>query len=207
MTWDDWQKYFEDEPYRKTCDLLPVASKYQETGKQLLRKEKFDEARRMIQQLNAADPALKLDQEQTLRNWTASLRLEEAEQLLKMKKITEAIAAFNRVEQIDSKVISAKSWNALCWYGALGGQPARVLDACEKAVHTAMAEERPMYQDSRGFARALTGNSQGAIEDFGFVINNTGDEDIKKQRQAWVQALRAGHNPFTKEELAKLQDQ
>ena len=120
----------------------------------------------MIQQLNAADPALKLDQEQTLRKWTAPIRLEEAEQLLEKKKITEAIAAFNRVEQMDSKVISADSWNKLCWHGALGGHPAQVLDACEKAVRAATAEQRWKYQDSRGLARALTGNSQGAIEDF-----------------------------------------
>jgi len=165
------------------------------------------EAIQLIQQLNAADPALKLDQEQMLRKWTAPLRLEEAEQLLQEKKITEAIAAYNLVEQMDSQVMSAKSWNKLCWYGAIGGHPTQVLDACEKGVGAAPIEQRWKYQDSRGLVRALTGNREGAIENFEFVINKTGDEKLKKQRQAWVQALRAGQNPFTKEELATLKDQ
>jgi hypothetical protein len=118
-----------------------------------------------------------------------------------------ATAAFNRVEQVDSEVISADSWNKLCWQGALGGHPAQVLDACEKAVTALTAEKRWMYQDSRGLARALTGNSQGAIEDFEDFIQKTGNEKLKKQRQAWVQSLRANLNPFTKEELATLQNQ
>jgi tetratricopeptide (TPR) repeat protein len=161
----------------------------------------------MIQQLNAADPALKLDQEQTLRKWTASLRLKEAELLLENNKITEAIAAFNRIEQMDSTVISAQSWNNLCWQGALGGHPAQVLDACEKAVHAATAEQSWEIRDSRGLARALTGNRQGAIEDFEVYIAKANNEKLKKQRQDWVYALRVSKNPFTKEELATLRDQ
>ena len=136
------------------------------------------------------------------------LRFQEAEQLAQNKKITEAIAAFNQVEQMDSTlVISPDSWNKLCWYGALGGHPAQVLTACEKAVSAATAEQRWNYQDSRGLARALTGNSQGAIEDFEVYIQKTDNEQHKNKRQAWVQALRAGQNPFTKEELAILQNQ
>jgi len=127
--------------------------------------------------------------------------------MLEQKKITEAIAAFNRVEQMDNKLISADLWNRLCRQGALGGHPAQVLDACEKAVREATADEREEFQDSRGLARALTGNSQGAIEDFEFYIQKTDNEQHKQQRQAWVQALRAGQNPFTKEELATLQNQ
>jgi len=162
----------------------------------------------MIQQLNAADPVLKLDQEQTLQKWTALLRLEEAFQLAQNIKITEAIAAFNQVEQMDSTlVISPDSWNRLCWDGALGGYSAQVLTACEKAVSAATAEQRWNYQDSRGLARALSGNSQGAIEDFEVYIAKANDEKLKKQRQAWVQALRAGQNPFTKEELATLENE
>ena len=186
---------------------MPVAPKYQEKGKQLVGEGKTAEAVRMIQQLNTADPALKLDQEQTIGKWTAPFLKEAAQKLLAEKKFTEAIAAFNRVEQMDSKVIPASLWNSLCWQGALRGHPSKVLDACEKAVRSATAEKSWEFRDSRGLARALTGNSQGAIEDFEFVIKKTGDEKLKKQRQAWVQALRAGQNPFTKEELATLQNQ
>ena len=92
---------------------------------------------------------------------------------------------------MDNQLISAYSWNRLCRQGALGGYPAQVLDACEKAVRAAPVEQRWKCQDSRGLARALTANSQGAIEDFEFVINTGGDQ-YKKQRQAWAQALRYG---------------
>jgi hypothetical protein len=36
-----------------------------------------------------------------------------------------------------------------------------------------------MYQDSRGIARALTSNSQGAIEDFEAFIQKSDDENLK----------------------------
>jgi hypothetical protein len=53
-------------------------------------------------------------------------------------------------------------------------------------------------------ARALTGNTQGAIEDFEAFIAQTDDKEQKSQRQRWVKDLRAGKNPFTDEELKKL---
>ncbi|WDD33287.1 hypothetical protein PQG02_02465 [Nostoc sp. UHCC 0926] len=55
-------------------------------------------------------------------------------------------------------------------------------------------------------ARALTGNTQGAIEDFEAYIAQSDDKDSKAQRQRWVKDLRAGKNPFTDAELKKLQN-
>jgi hypothetical protein len=82
-----------------------------------------------------------------------------------------------------------------------------VLDACEKAVHAATAEQVFEYQDSRGLVRALTGNSRGAIEDFEVFVNKTNDETFKKQRQAWIKSLQEGQNPFSEAELATLRNQ
>lgn len=108
---------------------------------------------------------------------------------------------------MDAALGTEEIWNKLCWDGALMNSAPQVLFACDKAVAAAKNDVLWQYRDSRGLARALTGNTQGAIEDFDFFIEKTGDEKLKKQRQAWVQALRAGQNPFTKEELATLQDQ
>ncbi|WP_373528367.1 tetratricopeptide repeat protein [Nostoc sp.] len=83
-------------------------------------------------------------------------------------------------------------------------QAADVLPACEKAV--ALAPKNGNIRDSRGLARALTGNTQGAIEDFEAFIAQTEDENYKAQRQRWVKDLRAGKNPFTDAELKKLQN-
>lgn len=98
--------------------------------------------------------------------------------------------------------IDADSWERLCWYGSLHRHAADVMFACEKAVR--LAPDNGYIRDSRGLARALTGNTQGAIEDFEAFIAQTDDKEQKSQRQRWVEDLRAGKNPFTDEELKKL---
>ena len=77
--------------------------------------------------------------------------------------------------------------------------------ACEKAVMLSTENGNPL--NSRGIARALTGNKAGAIEDFQAFIAWSDSEEEKAQRQAWIDALRAGENPFTDEELKKLLNQ
>lgn len=57
-----------------------------------------------------------------------------------------------------------------------------------------------------GFARALTGNYEGAIPDFKVLIAQTNNKENKAQRQGWVKALREGKNPFTKEVLENLRN-
>ncbi|NMG22580.1 tetratricopeptide repeat protein, partial [Brasilonema bromeliae] len=74
---------------------------------------------------------------------------------------------------------------------------ADIMFACEKAVQ--LAPDDGYIRDSRGLARALTGNTQGAIEDFEAYIPQTDDKEIKSQRQSWVKDLRALKNPFTEE--------
>ncbi|MEH2107486.1 tetratricopeptide repeat protein, partial [Nostoc sp.] len=97
-----------------------------------------------------------------------------------------------------------QSLTSLSIYYYLQKQAADVLSACEKAV--AFAPKDGNIRDSRGLARALTGNYQGAIEDFEAYIAQTDDKDRKAQRQRWVKDLRAGKNPFTEAELKKLQN-
>lgn len=56
-------------------------------------------------------------------------------------------------------------------------------------------------RDSRALARALTGNIQGAIENFQFAIEKFDDKKFKKTIPAWVTALEKGENLFTLESL------
>jgi hypothetical protein len=63
------------------------------------------------------------------------------------------------------------------------------------------------YCDTRGIARALTGDIQGAIKDFEAAITSTSNVLNKKQkaqRQQWIDALRKGQQPFTPEVLKQL---
>ena len=133
----------------------------------------------------------------------AERKVSEGESLVGQKKIKEAIAAYNLAQKLDPQVeISAKDWNSLCRSGSLHQSAKEVMFACEKAVKLASNDGK--FRDSRGLARALTGDYQGAIADFEAYIAQTSDKRGKAQRQLWVQALRGGKNPFTKEELKKL---
>ena len=80
--------------------------------------------------------------------------------------------------------------------------------ACETAV--AMEPEHGSYQDSRGLAKALTGDFEGAIEDFNAYIiwqtENDNDQEEIALREAWIAALEAGSNPFDEETLAALRN-
>jgi hypothetical protein len=68
----------------------------------------------------------------------------------------------------------------------------------------ALAPGNGDVRDSRGVARALTGNTAGAIEDFQAFIEGTDSAQAKKRRQGWIDALKKGENPFTEKEIAKL---
>ncbi len=118
-------------------------------------------------------------------------------------KVKAAILTYAQAQKLDPKVeISANSWNTLCWFGSLHGYAADVMYACEKAV--ALASNDKGILDSRGLARALTGNTKGAVEDFQAFIAWTHDQKYKSKRQRWINALRTDINPFTDKEIQSL---
>ena len=69
---------------------------------------------------------------------------------------------------------------------------------------------KSLYQDSRGLARALTGDAAGAIEDFKAALETfTAYPDIfdathLQRRKDWIEALRAGRDPFDDATLKSL---
>ncbi|QSJ21001.1 AAA-like domain-containing protein [Nostoc sp. UHCC 0702] len=142
--------------------------------------------------------------EATAKNLTAWALISQAEEHLKQNDFTKAIAVYQQIEKLQpTKETLADSWNSLCREGSLRGYAKDVVkDACEKAV--SLAPQHGYIQDSRGLARALTGDNQGAIEDFEAFIKSTNYPEYKAQRQGWVNKLRSGKNPFTPEELKKL---
>jgi WD40 repeat protein len=120
------------------------------------------------------------------------------------RKYAEAMAIYNKVHQQDSKHVPASTWNELCWDAAKSGAAAAVVDsACERAV--TLSSALPMYVDSRGLARALTGRRDGAIRDFSVYVDSV-DADPKERdrRIQWIAELKAGRNPFTRDVLASL---
>jgi WD40 repeat protein len=122
--------------------------------------------------------------------------------------ITSALTLYEKAQQINPAIVNADSWNGLCWFGSIDGSAKDVLFACEKAVKLASAEAKTDYQDSRGLAKALTGDTQGAISDFqSYVDDPQRDKALQPKRKQWIEALKKGRNPFTKEVLEKLKNE
>lgn len=99
------------------------------------------------------------------------------------------------------------SWNSLCRVNSLVGSPAKGMDACERAVE--LAPDEGAVHDSRGLARALTGDYPRAVEDFKLFVEwskqNELYEPYGRKREAWIAELEAGRNPFDEATLEELQ--
>ena len=93
----------------------------------------------------------------------------------------------------------------LCWDGSLDGYASQVMKYCERAVD--VAPDDPDIRDGRGLARALAGDIAGAIEDFQFYVDQSGNQSRIQARQEWILDLKAGINPFTSEVLEQLRYQ
>jgi hypothetical protein len=133
----------------------------------------------------------------------AVIALTEGEQLVREGRVAAAVAAYAEAQALDSTLsIPASSWNTLCWHGSIWNQAETVLDACERAVE--LAPTAGWIRDSRGVARALTGDAKGAIADFEAFVAETTSEEQRTQRQGWIDALRAGRNPLTPDLLESL---
>jgi len=100
---------------------------------------------------------------------------------------------------------SAEAYNNFCWYGSLLGKAKSVLSVCEKAV--SLSPDAAYIRDSRGLARALTGDYQGAILDFQYFVDHPEsgiDPNHVKERILWIASLKNGNNPFDANELHHL---
>lgn len=97
---------------------------------------------------------------------------------------------------------TAYYYNSICWFGSLLDHAAEVLDGCDQAVE--LASDDGQIRDSRGVARALTGDYDGAIEDFEFFLESGVREELQAERKKWIAELKADRNPFNKKVLADL---
>jgi WD40 repeat protein len=168
------------------------AKSYVEEGHPQLVKFLFNKALKLNPKLN-----INIEAEIALAEGIDALNPE------KNKDIKKAIEKYQTAIKINPSIdISLYPWNGLCWYGSLNGYAQEVLFACENAVK--LAPKKGNIRDSRGLARALTGDYKGAIEDFQAYVEWTNNEEKKKQRQEWIKTLKAGKNPFTRELLEKL---
>jgi len=74
--------------------------------------------------------------------------------------------------------------------------------ACEATV--APDSTNLARRDSRAVARALVGDTDGAIADFTYIVHHAPEGAFLDMRAGWLDVLKAGGNPFTEEELLRL---
>ena len=109
-------------------------------------------------------------------------------------------------QALDLRSDYGNAFNLLCWGYSLEGQAEKALEFCQKAVE--LEPENYLFQDSRGITQALLGDYSAAITDFTTYATwlesaqpgQKWEGDLMR-RQAWIEALAEGENPFTSEVL------
>jgi|CXWL01.1.fsa_nt_gi tetratricopeptide (TPR) repeat protein len=187
-------------------------------GRQLARKGDVDGAIVALQAAQQRDPNIDLDPATETREtdpqvvakqWAAIGKIDEGQALAQKGDIEKALQAYTEAEKLAPSLTDARFWNNFAWNASSGGHAVMGLEASEKAVTLLGKDDYLLaeYRDTRGLARALTGDTPGAIEDFQAFIDSGHRPELKAQRQQWVDALRKGQQPFTPQLLEKLRSQ
>ncbi|MEA5538442.1 AAA-like domain-containing protein [Limnoraphis robusta Tam1] len=180
--------------------LKLAAASLVRSGESLAERDKVDEAILAFKTALEFDPSLTFNPENKAN---AIASISEGSVLARNGKIDEALALFEKAQKLDADLkISAWDWYTLCWEGSLNKQGSKVMFACENAVKLLPKDETII--NSRGVARTLTGDFDGAIKDFEKFVEWTNNEENKAQRKGWIESLKKGENPFTDEVLKGL---
>ncbi|MBD2113753.1 MULTISPECIES: WD40 repeat domain-containing protein [Cyanophyceae] len=198
----DWDSSLAIDP-RTKAQIVAQAQTFVDEAEELARAGKISEVTAKLASAKLLDSTLGFEPETYAEELAVQGYLAKGNQLVNDGNLAAAVAAYRQADALKLKnSISADDWNSLCWDGSIYNQAEAVMYACDKAV--ALSPNNGDIVDSRGLARALTGNTQGAITDFQAFIEWTADEEAKAQRQEWVNALERGENPFTPEVLESL---
>jgi DNA-binding beta-propeller fold protein YncE len=98
--------------------------------------------------------------------------------------------------------------NGLCWEGSIReialATNDEVIATCDRAVQ--LSHNSPNVRDSRGVNQARRGKFTSAIEDFQSYVNSrTTRPEAKEKRKLWISLLEKEKDPFTAEELLRMQ--
>ncbi len=209
----EWHIFLPDEEYRDSCEISQMDTEYLEDLRMADIKREISAGR--------LQEAIELIDESKHQELTLELfGIEEALLTKFMGFISshqweEASDWLQKSEANDLQFLQAAYYlNELCWSESLDGNVLQVFSYCERAVMLNPTD--PMIRDSRGLARALKGDFEGAIEDFQFFVDffiddsSLGPEkynELLGQRRQWIMDLKAGKNPFTPQLLEMLKQQ
>jgi WD40 repeat protein/tetratricopeptide (TPR) repeat protein len=197
----DWDNRLDFDP-RQKADAHALVTE----GETLAREGEIALATQKLAEAKELDASLDFEPESRAKEVAVNYLINEGSRLINNGDIDGAVRAYQKADAFGMEgSCDSCDWNTLCWFGSTYNQAEKVMFACDKAV--ALAPDDDDIIDSRGLARALTGDTEGAIADFKFFIESTNYEEARAQRQAWVEALERGENPFTPEVLEELRNQ
>ncbi len=226
LSWLEWSKYIAPTglPYQPACPGNPIdfsdlangfgtqARVYVEVGEVEQARAAFQAAVYWAVQAETAAPSVSICRLGSLdfvkevraacRNAAqlASDSLTRADMHALAGDTLKASAAFTEAIQSALKSEDADRNEKVCRLGSLDGLAASVLPACNRAIQLALESDRGLYRDSRGLARALTGDYPGAAADFEAYNDWAQAFDGYAERIAirkdWIEALKAKQNPF-----------
>lgn len=193
-----------------SLDLIPEEQANQwrveflmETAEELARDGDLSTASEHLAEAKKLDPTLPFDPHNQAEELAVAPYLREGQRLAQDGNINGAIRSYLQAEFSGlSDYITAQDWNQICRLGSTFDQATQAMFACQKAVE--LAPDDGSILDSRGIAKALTGNTSGAITDFRSFIQWSSDGGEIAQRQQWIEALERNQNPFTPDVLKSL---
>jgi tetratricopeptide (TPR) repeat protein len=184
-----------------------AAELYAQQGRAMAREGNITLALPYFQRALEIDPDLGFVPEVEARRLAAPTLLDEARGLAAEGNREAAASAYQEAVDAVTQIDAALLNDRVCWHGSLDGFADIVLPACEQAVMRGSDENIGDIRDSRGLARALLGDSDGAIEDFGFYLewaSNRRPEETLDKRREWLEDLEAGEHPFDADTLEAL---
>jgi hypothetical protein len=206
LTYAEWAQYIGDIlPYQAVCpnlalDLKPAAKDtLSRAGNPDRVKNALDEVKANL--LN--DNTVKDPDAESLEIVGAAVK-EQVSTEVTNRKIKNALDLLEQAKKhgMQLSLDNVSTLNIMCWSGSLQGYVKQVLQYCELAVN--LAPNDADVRDSRGLARALTGDVEGAILDFQYLVDHFDQPATVEERKQWIVKLKNGTNPFTPEVLESL---
>jgi WD40 repeat protein len=135
LSWEEWDRYLEGDPYDLPCPELPVHPSFIESAREMARKQDINEAVARFQRAIELGANLDFDPEEEARKLAVEGRINDGLRRAEQGDLEEAVRAFAEAQNLDETVpISGDQWQQLCALGNEWGETAVVLNACETAV-------------------------------------------------------------------------
>jgi len=186
----EWRHHFGDQKYRPTCSSLPPHESVLEATRASLRTGDQAGALAYVEEVAAEFPTAGVDPHGLLRRWRGELAIEDGAAAFRANQPRRALELFSSAWELEPRLlIDLDIILATCLSG-LGGDPAPVMMACDKAV--AQDPEDALARSARALARAAAGDRAGSLEDL--QVAESIDPCALRQMmlRRWIDELRDG---------------